>query len=376
MFVIAEFGAFGGTRSYFWRLLDYYLTRGYRVTVGLAEEQLDDEVVQRFGALAVDLVLLPFRPKGRRWLWHRAPFSFAFDIGTTFAKLIRFRPNLVVVSIGSPGLFMGLALLPFRFLYILHTYPHEEIRWYGKGAYRFACRMFGGRKKLLTVSEFAKRQIIQKWECAQKVSEVRVIYNTVGDGSEPRRRERNRASVRVLTLGHVVDYKNPKVWLEVAKTVTYRAKLAGMHVEFVWAGDGCLLDDCRSQVVGTPYASQISFVGFCREVERLYQKADIYLQPSLIDNNPLSIADAMRHGIPCIGTRVGGIPELIEDGVTGFLSEPEDIEGMSEQVLELVLNENERTRLADNGRDRYQRLFSGRRWEAQMDSLHTELMKT
>ena len=68
----------------------------------------------------------------------------------------------------------------------------------------------------------------------------------------------------------------------------------------------------------------VPWVTFTGEVERnktalFYSLADVYLLPSFIEGMPISIIEALRSGLPVISTRIGGIPDMIENGVSGFL---------------------------------------------------------
>jgi glycosyltransferase involved in cell wall biosynthesis len=68
----------------------------------------------------------------------------------------------------------------------------------------------------------------------------------------------------------------------------------------------------------------------------LLARTAVFALPSLIDKSPYSVLEAMFAGVPVVSTRVGGIPELVEDGVTGLLVEPGDDDGLAAAILELL----------------------------------------
>jgi glycosyltransferase involved in cell wall biosynthesis len=70
--------------------------------------------------------------------------------------------------------------------------------------------------------------------------------------------------------------------------------------------------------------------------EAFFDRIDVLVQCSVIENLPYSIMEAMERGVPVIGTRVGGIPDLIEDGKTGWLVEPGDAGGLAEAMRDAV----------------------------------------
>jgi glycosyltransferase involved in cell wall biosynthesis len=105
----------------------------------------------------------------------------------------------------------------------------------------------------------------------------------------------------------------------------------------------------------------IRFVGYEPDRNKLahyYQAADVYLQASHADNFPTTILEAMGCGTPVVATRVGGIPEQIEDGVTGFLVEAQDPAAMAEGVTELQKNRPLREAMGVNSSQRARDLFS------------------
>ncbi|WP_312755556.1 glycosyltransferase family 4 protein [Rummeliibacillus suwonensis] len=74
--------------------------------------------------------------------------------------------------------------------------------------------------------------------------------------------------------------------------------------------------------------NDISFLGSRDDVPALLSKADIYVLPSIIENQPLSLIEAQLAGKPSIVSNVGGLPEMIENNVTGLLVEPKDVYGL------------------------------------------------
>lgn len=94
------------------------------------------------------------------------------------------------------------------------------------------------------------------------------------------------------------------------------------------------------------------------KLARYYQAADVYLHASHGDNFPTTILEAMGCGMPVVATRVGGIPEQIEDGATGFLVQAQDSIAMAERVMELQKNEPLRKTMGVAASQRARNLFS------------------
>ncbi len=91
----------------------------------------------------------------------------------------------------------------------------------------------------------------------------------------------------------------------------------------------------------------IGYVSDENKIIDIYNAADIYVTSSMQDNLPNTIMEAMACGIPCVGFNIGGIPELINHGVTGFVAEPKNVDSLAEGII-FVLSENIYKNFSDN----------------------------
>jgi glycosyltransferase involved in cell wall biosynthesis len=91
---------------------------------------------------------------------------------------------------------------------------------------------------------------------------------------------------------------------------------------------------------------------------RYYQSADVYLQASHADNFPTTILEAMACGTPVVATRIGGIPEQIEDGATGFLVPAQDPGAMAERIIQLQHDEPQLKAMGVTASQRVRKQFS------------------
>ncbi len=94
------------------------------------------------------------------------------------------------------------------------------------------------------------------------------------------------------------------------------------------------------------------FFGLRSQAELLdfYVEADVFVMPSLVEAFGVVFLEAMAAGVPVIGTRVGGIPELIEHESNGLLAEPEDAAGLAELLCRALADAGLQDRLRENGR--------------------------
>lgn len=87
------------------------------------------------------------------------------------------------------------------------------------------------------------------------------------------------------------------------------------------------------------------------------QRADVFVLPSLSEGLPVSLMEAMAMELPVVATRITGIPELVDDGLNGFLVEPRDAEALSDRMKLLLDNPDLRQRLGKAGRSKIVREF-------------------
>ncbi len=117
-------------------------------------------------------------------------------------------------------------------------------------------------------------------------------------------------------------------------------RLRGVTLNLV--GDGGLLDELKKSVVG----GSVKFHGAIADREKLFEivrASHLFVIPSLTEGMPRALLEAMALGLPCIGSRVGGIPEILEDGC---MFTPGNSLELSELIVELMRNSGLRNRVA------------------------------
>ena len=117
----------------------------------------------------------------------------------------------------------------------------------------------------------------------------------------------------------------------------------------------------------------VRFLGFRSDVADLLAAADLFVLPSLSEGLPLSILEAMSHGLPIVATDVGGIPELITEGIEGLLVRPKDGAGLAWAIGRIAASEQLRDTLGSNGRRRVKSEFSFDEMRRQYDAIYRAL---
>lgn len=273
----------------------------------------------------------------------------------------KIHPDLIVVSNGTPGLMLGVLFFKVPVLMIMHTYPTKKLI-----VPSLIMKILAMKRgyTFMTVSRFSAKRIQETM--GVPLDRIEVVYNSV----KVREREvRNVANPVVLTIGHLVPYKNPELWLEVARRVVQSIP----EVSFVWLGDGEMLESMRQRTAELGLGENVEYKGYTPDVDRFYMEAMVYFQPSTIENLSLSVLDAMVHSVPCVASDAGGLPETVIDGKTGFTCHVEDVEGFASKIIELLSNPSLRERMGKAGRQRVAELFSEEEQERKIIGLYKRL---
>jgi len=374
--LVPEFSSFGGTRSYFTYLLKFYSSQNYDVAIALSKYQLDNEIKSLLKHYDYRGYIIRERRAGLKRFLRYFPLNLFFDILTIFPIYLKEKPNIIVVSNGTPGMFIGLILFPAKFIYVFHTYPlKSKIIGLSSTQKLFLNLCMNTNKILVTVSEYSKKQLLAFWVPEKKNNSIRVIYNFAKKTSfvEGINRNKNINVYRVLTMGRVTWYKNPKLWIEVSQKVIRQRP--NMHLEFIWAGDGDLLEECKDLIEHIGLEESIKFIGYHENVDPLYNKSAIYFQPSLLENHSISVIEAMAQGLPCVTSNAGGLPESVVNSETGFTCPPYDVECFVSRIIKLLDDDKLREKMGKSGKLRAETLFSEEVQEEKMINLYTSLLQ-
>ena len=116
-------------------------------------------------------------------------------------------------------------------------------------------------------------------------------------------------------------------------------------------------------------------MGLRPDVERILHCIDLFVLPSRWEGLPNVVLEAMAAGKPVVATEVGGIPELVVQGVTGVLVPPQDVHALAEAIKALLADEPRALTMGAAGRERVQRHFSIGAMMAKTEALYRELLK-
>lgn len=156
------------------------------------------------------------------------------------------------------------------------------------------------------------------------LSEERIV-------SFPRTMRNRLEDLKIVSVGSLAQmYKSPDILLRALSIVKER----GIRVQLNWAGDGKYLEDMKNLAKRLGVDDSVVWHGrlSAEKVDQLLLSSDIFVLASRTEGLPRALIEAMAKGLPCIGTKVGGIPELLDESV---LVNANDAIGLAEKIVEM-----------------------------------------
>lgn len=222
-------------------------------------------------------------------------------------------------------------------------------------------------------------QIEAKYKAQGQVSRVACIRNGIDlEGKSvqtDRWRTRKELSVDwetclIGTVGRLTPVKGIPYLLDAARILLRQ----GANVKVLVVGDGSIRQDLLAQAGNLGVGERVVFLGHREDTDVLLQALDIFVLPSLSEGIPMALLEAMAASRPIVASRVGGIPEIIEDGVEGFLVESMDVNGLAERCRRLIESPDVARKMGEQGRKRVEREFSATAMADRVVSVYKELL--
>ena len=360
---------FGGAPLHVLQLAEYMLKRGHEVGLVAAPEP---RMMQEAKALGVKIFPNPHfvRPvvlwKDLRALWKvsQAVRQFKPDLVSAHSTKAGFAARFSCAIFGVPAIFTA------------HGWAFTDgknliSRYFLALAERLASKV---TKKIICVSEHDKESAICLHVAPEK--KLKVIHNGMepslylnADGSKSRfELGLSEDEILITMVARFVPQKDHDTLF---KALSFLPE-CGFKVALVGGGEREAL--FRREVEKQGLNGRVMFLGERRDVPQVLAASDIFVLSSNWEGLPRSIIEAMMSGLPVVATRVGGVPELVEDGVTGFLVPPKNPQALA-KVLQRLLDDPElRRRMGQAGREKALREFTLDRMLRETEKVYEEVL--
>lgn len=196
-------------------------------------------------------------------------------------------------------------------------------------------------------------------------------YQSAAQGERIRRELGVPAEAPIIIMfSRLNRMKGAEYFLEAAEIVAQRRPDA----RYLIVGDGANRRDLEERAAASGVKERAIFTGFRTDVPDLLAESAISVLPSLSEGLSNSLLEAMAAGIPVIATRVGGNPEIIEDGVSGLLAPPRDAKALADAMIALLEDPTRAQHMGEAGLRRVAELFSVERSVAEVENLYRKLV--
>jgi L-malate glycosyltransferase len=181
----------------------------------------------------------------------------------------------------------------------------------------------------------------------------------------------DRSRKRLVHVSNFRPVKRISALIEIFRRVRQQ-----VPATLVLVGDGPELPVAKAQLAAAGLEGDVEYSGEVLDVVGLFATADLFLLPSATESFGLAALEAMACEVPVIASRVGGLPEVIDDGINGFLHEPDDLDGMVATAVRLLTDDELHRRVAVAGRAAAVERFSADRVVPQYEAAYEELLQT
>ena len=197
-----------------------------------------------------------------------------------------------------------------------------------------------------------------------------VIYSGLSISGEPPAPRAPDKELVIGTAGRLVELKGIEYLIRA---------VAAMHSEFPTlrleiAGSGPQRSKLEEEVARAGLIQKVQFLGWIDDLNKVLPGWDVFVMPSLEEGFPIAALDAMAAGVPVIASAVGGVPELIEDGQTGWLVPPRDADALASRLRLLLRDPSARVKMGAAGFTRVRDHFNAKQMTAKIAHLYDELL--
>lgn len=297
--------------------------------------------------------------------------------------LQRVRPHIVHTHTAKAGTLGRLAAWLCRVPVVVHTYHGHVLQGYfspAKARLFLTIERWLGRRtdRLLAVSKRVRHELLDLGIGHPDRFEVLPLGLDLDRflDAEARRGELRGElgytgrEVLVGIVARLVPIKAHEMFLNVAAALAQRLP----DIRFIVVGDGERRAALQALAGQLGIGERVRFLGWRRDLERVYADLDAVVLTSRNEGSPVSLIEAMAAGRPVVATRVGGVPDLVEDGLNGLLVAADDVAAMARALVDVLTSPDRGRGMGEAGRKRVYPAFRAQRLITDVDRLYGQLL--
>lgn len=175
----------------------------------------------------------------------------------------------------------------------------------------------------------------------------------------------------VVSAGRLSPEKGHRFLVEAVSILTQKRNGA----YFLFCGDGPCQKDLKRQAQQLGIAEQCRFMGFRRDLHEIFQAMDLMVLPSLTEGLPNVVLESFAFGKPVVATAVGGVPEVVEHGVNGFLIPSKRPHLMAEAIEKCLMSSDMAKQFGKAGRHKVESQFSFELQAHKLEAVYREVLQ-
>lgn len=313
-------------------------------------------------------------------------------------KLIRkYKPDIVHTHASKAGTLGRLAAIRNNVPVILHTFHgHVFHSYFGSSTTGFIINIEQGlaekTTKIIAISDKQKQELAYDFKIAppEKIEVIPLGFDLTRFQIDNYQRRINfRKKYRIADnevaigiIGRLTAIKNHNLFIDAIKNINKKTRLP---IRAFIIGDGEMRDELLSYSskngLSTAFCpngnfkhATVTFTSWITEIENIYPGLDIVAMTSLNEGTPVSLIEAQAANKPIVTTNVGGIENIVIPNQTALLTRNNDINDLTEKLLQLVNNPVLRQQLAQNGWEHVRQKFHYTRLVNDMENLYNKLL--
>ena len=273
------------------------------------------------------------------------------------------------VLLKDVGVFTGKVITSF-YGYDISQYIRDQ----GTDAYNY---LFSKGDLFLPLSNIMKDELVSIGCNKQKiiVHRIGVDINRFNFSS---RKLKNNGKVNLLTIARFVEKKGIRYGVQAVAKVLKK----NQNIEYKIVGDGPLKRDLEGLIIELNVSDNVKLIGWKQqeEIVGLLKDTDILLAPSVTsqdgdqEGTPTVLMEALARGMPVISTYHSGIPELVQDGISGFLVPERDTNALADRLVYLLENQEMWSAMGRAGRDYVEKNYNINKLNDQLVKLYQQLI--
>lgn len=317
-------------------------------------------------------------------------FGFLFTFLKVFNSLLRNPPHVCYLALSTTGaaFYKDLILIALLKIFRIKRIYHLHNKGVSRFQHNFFNRVFYNFVFRNSEVIILSGKLYSDIQSFVPLSKVHICPNGIKDEITKHRHSTNsnisslidektqtsKKIVQVLFLSNLIESKGVFVLLEALASLMKK----GVKFECVFiGGEGDITaSQFNEKVIELGLEDHISYQGkkFGIEKYNAFHEADIFVFPTFEDCFPLVLIEGLYHSLPIVSTIEGGIEDIVDDEITGFLVPKKNVEKLAEKLELLILNSNLRLQMGNAGRKKYEQSFTLEIFENRLIEILTDVI--